>query len=257
MQPGQSTDDSDGQPQASLPDGLPQPRRAWALSSMVMAITMAAMGGTMLNLALPAMAREFAVDPADVIWVVSAYQLVIAILLFPMGALGERIGHGAVYAGGLALFTIATLACGVTTSFAALIVARIAQGIGSAAVLSVNIALFRFIFPRRLLGRGISYNTMTVALASSAGPTVASLVLSVAPWQFLFLVFVPLGIAGSLIAWLALPPTPKTPRAFDGTGAGLIAMSVGLLILGLDGIGRRDPWPILAAQFAGSLVFFS
>src|SRR5690606_34381187 len=113
-------------------------------------------------------------------------------------------GYREVYCAGLLVFTLASLVCALSDSVPMLIAARVLQGLGASGVMSVNLALVRFIYPRYLLGRGIGYNGLIVALAASAGPTVASGLLSVASWQWLFGVNLPLGIAALAIGSKAL-----------------------------------------------------
>lgn len=237
------------------PDGLGQPRRFFALVVITIATVITAVGGMMVNLALPSLSRDFAVEPAHIVWVVNVYQVVIAICLFPLGALGERFGHKTIYFWGMLLFTVGSALCAEASGFATLIAARALQGIGAAGIMSVNIALVRFIFPRRLIGRGIGYNTLIVALSTTAGPTLGSLILSVAPWPWLFIVNIPLGVIGTVLAAAALPPSPRSSRAHDWAGAGLIALAVGLPILAVDGIGRGDAIPLLAVQFVLGILF--
>ena len=105
------------------------------------------------------------------------------------------------------MFTLASLGCALSDSLATLTVARVIQGFGAAGIMSVNGALVRFIYPRRLLGRGIGINALVVAVSSAIGPTVASGILLVATWPWLFAVNVPIGVVAFAIAARALPPT--------------------------------------------------
>nr|WP_210491228.1 MFS transporter [Microvirga antarctica] len=224
------------------------------MTAVAIAVTMAVMDGTLINLALPTIARDLAVSPSVVVWVVSAYQLTIALSLFPLSALGEKIGYRRVYCGGLILFTIASAACAMAASAPALITARILQGLGASGIMCVNIALIRFIYPKQSLGRGIGYNTLIVALSATAGPSVAAALLSVAAWPWLFAVNLPLGIAALAVGAWALPTNPLSSRRFDGTGALLTAVAIGTLVLAIDGFGRSQTWTAPASLFALSLL---
>jgi DHA2 family multidrug resistance protein-like MFS transporter len=121
-----------------------------------------------------------------------------------------------------------------------LIFARVAQGFGAAGIMSVNGALIRFIYPRRSLGRGVGLNATIGSIASAVGPSVASAVLSVGPWPWLFAVNVPLGLVAAVIAWRALPDTPHSGARFDTGGALLQAVSFGTLLIGISEIGHGD-----------------
>ena len=117
--------------------------------AIAIAVTMAVLDSAVANIALPAIARQLGVSPAESVWVVNAYQLAIVVLLLPLAALGERIGYRRVYIAGLALFTVGSLACALSPTLAILICARVAQGLGAAGIMSVNGALVRFTYPQR------------------------------------------------------------------------------------------------------------
>ncbi len=135
-------------------DGLPAERRRWAITAIFIALAVASLDTAIANIALPAIAADLHVSPADVIWVVNVYQIALVATLLPLGALGEIVGHERVYLGGLALFTLASLACALAWSLESLLVARTLQGLGASGLMSVNGALVRFVYPSRLLGRG-------------------------------------------------------------------------------------------------------
>ena len=92
-------------------DGLPADRRRWAIAAIFSALAVASLDTAIANIALPAIAADLHVSPADVIWVVNVYQIALVATLLPLGALGEIVGHERVYLGGLMLFTLASLAC--------------------------------------------------------------------------------------------------------------------------------------------------
>jgi DHA2 family multidrug resistance protein-like MFS transporter len=166
----------------SMEDGIPLPQRTWAILTIALGITMAVMDSAIANVALPTIAREFHAAASSSIWIVNGYQLAITISLLPLSSAGDIIGYRRIYLGGLLLFTIASLSCALSESLAALAIARVVQGFGAAGIMSVNTALVRFIYPQRMLGRGIGLNAVVVAISAAVGPTVASGILSVASW---------------------------------------------------------------------------
>jgi DHA2 family multidrug resistance protein-like MFS transporter len=204
-------------------------------------------------------ARDLGIDPATAIWAVNAYQIAVIISLLPLAALGDSLGYRRVFCAGLAVFTLASLACALSSSFSALIGARVLQGFGAAGIMSVNPALVRFIYPSRFLGRGLGTNALIVGVSSAASPTVAAGILSVASWPWLFYVNVPFGILAFLVASRTLPETPLSRRPFDGTGAVLNAVTFGLLIGGIGGLRNGDtlayPLLLIAAGVAAGLLF--
>lgn len=199
---------------APVSDGLAQPARHRAMLVIILGLTLAVLDSSLVNLALPDIARLLHSDAARSVWVVNAYQLATLIVLLPLSAVGERVGYRRVYLVGIALFSVASLGAMVAASMPALIAARALQGLGAAGVMAVNAALVRLIYPRAQLGQGMAINSLVVATASMAGPTVAAAVLSVASWHWLFAMNLPLGLG---IWWLgrrALPANP--PSVHEG-----------------------------------------
>ena len=235
----------------AAPDGLAQPRQFWAVFTTGLGLVMAVLTGTIANIALPTIARDLDVSPASAIWVVNAYQVSVTMTLLPLAALGEILGFRRVYLVGLVVFTVASVACALATGLPALIVARVVQGVGAAGVRSVNSALLRFIYPRRTLGRGFGINAMIGSATGALGPSVASAVLAVAPWAYLFALNVPFGIAGVWLGWRMLPDSPRAGHRFDGVSAMLSAMAFGGLILGIDGIAEPGVGAMAALGVAG------
>ena len=237
----------------TLADGLPLPQRFWAMLTVWLAITMSVLDGAIANIALPTIAHDLVADPATSVWVVNGYQLAVTVALLPLAALGEIYEYRRVYWVGLVLFTAASLACSFSTSLLTLALARVLQGLGAAGIMSVNAALVRFIYPRRLLGRGLGINALVVSLAAAAGPTVAAAILALAHWQWLFLVNVPIGA----VALLAAPTLPKTGRAqhrFDHVSALMSALTIGLMIAAIDGAGHQENGLGILLQFLVALA---
>ncbi len=238
----------------SHPDGLPIPRRYWALLALALGTTLAVLDGAIANIALPTIARELHSDPATSIWVVNAYQMVIMITLLPLASLAERVGYRRIYLGGLALFTVASLGCALSHTLATLTAARVVQGLGAAGLMSVNIAVLRSIFPARLLGQGVAINASIVAVSSAIGPTIASGILSIANWNWLFAVNVPIGVVALLVGLRAMPNNEVHNRPYDYLSAVLNAFTFGLAILAVDGLGHPGGRNWVIAEFAGAIL---
>ena len=221
-------------------DGLPQPQRIFAFATICLTLFIAVLDGAIANIALPPITEAFGIRPVDAIWIVNAYQLAVTMVLLPLASLGEIIGYKRVYLSGLALFTLASLICAMSDSLPVLIAARALQGLGGAGIMSVNIALVRFIFPRAKLGSAVGNTAVVVGVAAAAGPSLAGLILAVASWQMLFLINVPIGIVAIFVGLRTLPATPTSPRRFDWLSAVLSAATFGLLISGVDSLGHSD-----------------
>ncbi len=235
-------------------DGLQGTARRLALATIFMTITMAVLDGAIANVALPTIARDLHASPEASIWVVNAFQLAVTVSLLPFASLGEIYGYRRVYQAGLFVFTLASALCAVSNSLAMLAGVRVLQGFGASGIMSVNAALIRFVMPQRLLGRGIGWNALVVAVASAVGPTVASVILSVANWPWLFAVNVPIGVAAQAIALISLPATPRAPHSFDWLAAVLSAVMFGLLIVAITGAGHAENRLVLLGALAGAVL---
>ena len=236
------------------PDGLPVPRRYWAIAAIALAITMSVLDSTIVNVALPTIARDFHAGAATSIWVINAYQLAILVVLLPLASLGEIVGYRRVSQAGLTIFTLASLGCAFAPSLLGLSLARVIQGIGAAGIMSVNGALVRHTYPHRYLGRAVGINAFVVAIAAALGPTIASGVLAVAHWRWLFGINVPLGVVAIVIAFCALPDSERTPRRLNLTGAALYASAMGLLLSGLQTLAHRTAGLLALAQIGSGAV---
>lgn len=231
------------------PDGLPIPQRYWAMLAVGLAITMSALDGAIANVALPTIATDVHATLAASIWVVNAFQLVITVSLLPFASLGEGFGYRRIYQMGLVVFTLGSLGCALSDSLVTLTAARTLQGFGAAGIMSVNGALVRYIYPRNQLGRGIGLNALLIAVSSASGPTIAAGILSVASWPWLFALNVPIGIFAFVIATRSLPVNRNSNQRFDFVSAGLNALTLGLFIIGINGLGHGESHWIEIAEF--------
>ncbi len=230
-------------------------RKRRAVFAVMVAVALASLDIAIANTALPAIAADLHAAPAASVWVINAYQLAIVATILPLAALGDIVGHRRIYVGGLALFTFASLGCALAPSLSMLAVARALQGIGASGIMSVNVALLRFIYPPERLGRGVGLNALAVGISSAMGPSVASLVLSVAPWPWLFAINVPLGIAALIVAVPSLPQSPRGTHRFDTVAAVLNVVAFTALILALSSAAQREPVTWWAPALAVAIVF--
>lgn len=233
---------------------MPANQRWLAMLAILLGVCMASLDTAIANTALPAIAQDLNASEAHSIWVISAYQLSMVAGLLPAATLGEIVGHRRVMLFGLVVFTLASLACGVAPSLGWLVAGRLVQGLGAAATMAVNGAMLRFIYPDEMLGRGVGLNSLMVALAFAAGPTVASLVLTVATWHWLFLINVPVGVLAIVFSLRAMPPTLRSKRRFDTLGALLCAGFLALLVFTLNEGAQLASWQAIAAAAALCLV---
>jgi DHA2 family multidrug resistance protein-like MFS transporter len=230
-------------------DGLPAPRRYFAIAVLLMTLVLVVLDGAIANIALPSIAASFRADPGDTVWVVSSYQLAVLIALLPCGALGEIVGPRRVYLGGVVLFTVASAVCVFAASLPVLVVARFVQGLGGGAIMALAIMNLRFAVPQQLVGPIIGVNAMTIAIAAAAGPGVAGAILSVADWPWLFAVNIPLGIL-VLLSGKLLAHTKGQNRRLDAVA--LLANTL-MFVLFFSGANQLTREPALGgALIAGA-----
>ncbi|MDB5413886.1 MAG: transporter [Rubritepida sp.] len=215
-------------------DGLPQPRRAKAAACIAAGIALVVLDAAMVNIALPSAARDLGLTPAEAVWVVNAFQITVVGTLIPFASLGEILGFRRVWSAGLAVFLAGAICAALAPDFQVLLAARIVQGFGAGAVMSLMAGLIRHTYPMDKLGQAIGNNAMTVAVCSAAGPTIGAAVLAVAAWPMVFAAHLPIGLAALVFGMRLLPDVPRQPRAFDFASAALNAASFGLVFIGLD-----------------------
>jgi DHA2 family multidrug resistance protein-like MFS transporter len=225
-----------------------------ALLAVLLAVALATLDTAVANTALPAIAADLQALPAASVWIVTSYQLAVVATLLPFAALGDRIGPRRVFLGGLAFFTLASLGCALAGSLVTLAVARAFQGIGAGALMSVNVALIRMLYPAARLGRGVGLNALVVGVGFAVGPSVASVVLWLASWPWLFAINVPLGLLALAFATAALPRSAPRDHGFDPLTAMLTACTFAALILALGAAAQREPWTRVAAAGAVTLT---
>jgi DHA2 family multidrug resistance protein-like MFS transporter len=226
-----------------------------AMAAVMLSVALASIDTAIANTALPAIAADLHAAPAAAVWVVNAYQLAMVATLLPLAALGDIVGHRRICIGGLLLFTAASLVCGIASSLPALAAARVLQGLGASAIMGVNTALIRFIYPPHRLGRGVGLNALVVGVSFAVGPTLASLILSVASWPWLFVVNVPLGLIALAVALPSLPQTTRGSHNFDRISALLNVITFAAFVLALGGAAQRADLRVVLTALAVTLAF--
>ncbi len=226
------------------------PHSYLAVIAVLAAIMMGVLDGTIMNVALPTLSKEFGVTPSDSIWVVNAYQLVLTMLLLGFAAIGDVFGYRRVFLFGVSVFVTASALCAMSTSFEMMVASRVLQGIGGACTMSINTALLRLIFPSNRLGRVMAANAVIVAVTAASGPAIGGAILSVGHWSWIFLMNIPLGLLALTIGWKLLPhnPSSKVPRTLDGGSVVLNAVFFGLLIYTIEQMSHNGFSTLLVLQ---------
>jgi len=217
-------------------------------------VALSTLDTSIANTALPTIATDLQSPAATSIWVINAYQLAVVASLLPFAALGDWVGPRRIFIGGLAFFTAASLLCTLANTLPLLAASRALQGIGGGALMSVNIALIRQIYPPEHLGRGVGLNALVAGVGFTLGPAVASTVLSVASWPWLFGINVPLGLLALALAFPSLPKSARRGHGFDPVAAGLTAVTFAALILALGAAAQRETLTVVLSPLAVTLV---
>ena len=230
-------------------------RRYLPIVSVILAIIMTVLDGTLVNVALPSLTKEFDVEPNTAIWLINSYQMVIMMFMLVFASLGDVVGYRKIFLCGMALFTVASALCAFSQNFAMLVCSRLLQGLGAAFIMSVNVALVRLIYPPEVLGRGMSINAMAVAVSSASGPTIAGLIMSHLSWHWLFAINIPLGIVSFWIGCKLLPRNPKPSVRAVGLWSSIgNVLTFGLMIYALEGFAHHESRSLIAFVFAAFLV---
>lgn len=213
-----------------------------AIVSLLLALTMTVLDGTLVNMALPVIASQFGVSASRSIWIVTIYQLVITTLLLPFSSAGDLYSYKKIFITGVTIFTLSSLLCALSNSFLTIVLSRAVQGLGAACVMAVNIAITRLIYPREIIGRSLALNAMVIAITTAVGPTLAGTILSVATWHWLFIINIPIGIAVLLLSTKYLPDNKieRLKNKFDFAGAIQNIFVFGMIFLALNSFTKKD-----------------
>jgi EmrB/QacA subfamily drug resistance transporter len=201
---------------------------------MVIGFFMILVDSTIVSVATPAIMQGLNSDVNAVIWVTSAYLLAYAVPLLITGRLGDRIGPKYVYLAGLALFTLASLWCGLTGSIEMLIIARIVQGVGASLMTPQTMAVITRTFPAASRGQAMSLWGATAGVAILVGPLVGGLLVDGPGWEWIFFINIPVGVVAFVLAARLVPTLPTHSHSFDWLGVGLSAVGMFLIVFGIQ-----------------------
>lgn len=207
---------------------------------------MGQLDASVVTIGLPAVRRDLGGSIGAVEWVSLAYLLTLVVLVLPAGRLADSLGRKSLYLYGFALFTVASLACGLAPGLAVLVAARVLQGAGAALMQANSVALIRACVPRHALGRAIGVQGAAQAIGLAVGPSVGGFLLTLGSWRLLFLVAVPAGVLGWTLGLVLLPRSRSLqPRpAADLPGLALLASAIALALLGLSLAAHEAVGPV-------------
>src|SRR5436190_5119242 len=235
-------------------------RKWWTLIAVSVATFMLLQDITVVNTALPSIQKDLGASFTDLQWVIDAYTLALAAVVLTAGSIADRIGRRAVFAAGLGVFAIASLAAGLSPDATFLNISRAVQGIGAAAMFAVSLALVAQEFPagkERATAMGVYGASIGVAVA--IGPLVGGAITSGLGWRWVFFINVPIGIAAIAVTFAKLRES-RDPNATRVDWLGLVTFSTGLLMLVLALVrGNDEGWgsPLIVALLGGATAMLA
>lgn len=217
-------------------------RSPWPLLAICSGYFMVILDTTVVNVALPQLSRSMHASTSDLQWIVDAYSLSFAALLLTGGMISDARGAKRVFIGGIALFCLCSLACGLAPDVGLLIAARAAQGIGAAMSVPASLSLIQATYSERGdRRRALGAWGAVAGVGGGGGPVLGGLLVSALGWRAVFFVNVPLGVAALVLsARLLVAPEPR-PRASDSAGQLLVTTALATLTAALIGSGN-DGW---------------
>lgn len=223
---------------------------------------MATLDGSIVNIGLPMMSGELHVSIDEIQWVVTAYLLTISIMLLIWGKLSDVYGKKYIFASGFLIFSLGSALCSFSHTLIFIVISRIVQALGAAAMMSLSQAIVTGVFPPTERGRALGFIGTMVALGSLAGPSLGGILVNAYGWPSIFLINIPIGVIGFILALVIIPEIfeKQESKKFDIPGTLLFGFSVLLLFLGLLFAQEGDfpvIWlvPIVIVSFAGFWIF--
>jgi len=229
----------------------PRTDNPWnALWALLVGFFMILLDATIVSVANPSIMDALHADYDAVIWVTSAYLLAYAVPLLLAGRLGDRFGPRNLYLVGLAVFTAASLWCGLAGSIEVLVAARVVQGVGAALLTPQTLSTITRVFPPERRGVALSVWGATAGVATLVGPLAGGVLVDGLGWQWIFIVNVPIGVLGLVLALIFVPVLPTEKHGYDVIGVLLSGVALFLIVFALQE-GQSHHW---APWIWGTLV---
>ena len=210
------------------------------LAVAILGSSLAFIDGSVVNVALPAIGADLGVGGGDVTWLINAYLLPVGALVLIGGVAGDRWGRKRVFLGGMAAFTLASLACALAPGFAWLIAARVAQGLGAAFMIPTSLALIGAAFSGEARGRAVGTWAAAGSITSALGPLAGGWLIDVVGWRPIFLINLPIALLAAALAWRQVEESrDRDAPPLDGAGALLASAGLAALTFGLTALAAR------------------
>ena len=222
---------------------------------------MAGLDGTIVNIALPAIAQSLDISTVDASWVLNAYLIIMVSLLMTASRLGDMKGYRRIFLSGFVLFTFGSALCGLAPGLDTLVLSRMLQAVGGAVISALGAVMITTYLPTRVRGQALGIVAMFLMLGAALGPVIGGVLTSTFSWRFIFYVNLPVGVIAVLVGLRTLPRLPPvSPDArLDIPGVVLIFAALATLIVGLtslQSIGMTTGAALLGASVVFSSIFY-
>jgi EmrB/QacA subfamily drug resistance transporter len=241
-------------------------RTAWrALVVLLMGMFIALLDTTIVNVALPTIKSSLNASESTLSWIISGYALAFGLALIPAGRIGDRIGHKWVYFTGIAIFTAASFACGISQSDTQLVVFRVIQGLAGGIFVPAVTAFIQILFPPQSRGKAFAIMGSVIGVSSALGPIVGGLLIQAFGdtngWRTVFYVNLPIGAATLILAAIWLPKrdksAPRPPAGLDWIGVLLVSAALVAILVPLIQ-GQQAGWPLWTyLTIAGGVILLA
>src|SRR5438067_6210281 len=230
---------------------------ALALAAMSLGLGVVQLDITIVNTALSSISTSVGGSVAELQWVVTAYTIAFAAFILTAGAIGDRLGAKRIFLAGFALFTLASLACALAPSAMFLIAARSVQGLAAAVLVPNSLTLLNHAYADpKARGRAVGIWAAGAAVALTAGPFVGGVLITLVGWRSIFLVNLPIGLAGLWLTWRFASETTRSPqRGIDLPGQVTAVAALGFLAGAIiEGGALGWSHPLVIGGFAAAAV---
>ncbi|HEY5652525.1 MAG TPA: MFS transporter [Acidimicrobiia bacterium] len=248
-------------PAIKPPPGIDYDQKWRVMAVVSTGVILSTIDGSIVNVALPTLVEFFDTSFATIQWVALGYLLTLATLTLLVGRIGDIIGKRKIYNAGFIAFTVASVLCAFAPTVGFLIAFRVLQAVGATMVLALGISILTEAFPPTERGKALGYIGTAVSLGIVTGPVVGGVLIEAFDWRAIFLVNLPVGIIGTLLAFKYVPDVPPAPgQTMDFWGAGLLSSGLLSLSLALT-LGQERGFDdglilVLFAAFAGLSAIF-
>ena len=225
----------------------------WSLIAVAFGLFMVGLDGSVVAIANPAIGRDLGASTADLQWVTNSYLLALAAALILGGKLGDRFGRRTYSLVGVAGFTVASIAIGLSDSIAGVIAFRALQGFFGALLMPNTLGILRAVFPPKKFGMAVGIWAMVSSVSTALGPIVGGLLVEHVGWEYVFFLNAPIGVLALVLSALVLPESKNSTGHHRFDLVGVVLLAVGLVVL-VFGVVKGEAWGWASGATIGTIL---